>query len=151
MTTQTNFNDVTANTFTGAMYGTAGASGRMFASQFITLTMVAGATTKGSVSIPTGATGLSVGYANGTAFTGSPTNINLTIGSTDGGAEIMAALDVKAAGNSAGTFVAANSALVITPPSTVYAQIAAVGGTNPAGTVQVRVSYYLPTTASPNT
>lgn len=134
--------------FYGAHYGTVGPNGaRQFASTFTTLTMVAGATTKAQVAIPAGCTGLSVGYATGVAFTGTPTNINLTIGSTDGGAEIMAAVDVKATSNAAGVIVAANSSLVIAPPSIVFLQIAAVGGTAPAGATQVRVSYHLGTGA----
>jgi hypothetical protein len=123
-----------------------GLGSRLTSVQMVPITMVAGATTQATITVPYGSWIRAIKAETGTAFTGSPTNINLTAGSTAAGTDIMAATDIKAAGHFTGTIVAAfdvtNAAA--TAAYTVNLQIAAVGGTTPAGTVYVYVDYAAP-------
>lgn len=80
-----------------------------------------------------------------TAFTGSPTNMNLTIGTEYLGAEFVASVDVKAQGKVDHTLVGSGiaSAMGAAFNGTVWAQVINNAGTNPVGTAYVEI-YYSP-------
>jgi hypothetical protein len=128
--------------------------GRYHTSKTVTLTMAAGATTSDVVTIapPPGSRVTAFSAYNTTAFTGAPTNINLTVGKTAGGTEYVAATDVKAAGKFVLTPATTNIADMLNWPNAsssvlgqaIGVQIAAVGGTSPAGSVTVEVFYSAP-------
>ncbi len=108
----------------------------------IDLTMVAGTTVAASLVLPVGAQRLTVQAEVPAAFSGSPTNINLSVGTAAAGAQIVAAMDVKAQGHTPGVVVAGfdNTASA----GTVYVTLAAVGGSAPAGVCTVYVGYAVP-------
>lgn len=121
--------------------------GRMKQSIHITLTMVAGATTADTSFTPIpGSRITSIKAVNPTAFTGTPTNINLTVGKTAGGTEYVAATDIKAASITSLTLATSNLADLLSWPvsQAVGLQIAAVGGTSPAGAVTVVIDFDAP-------
>lgn len=109
----------------------------------VTVTMAAGATTTDSTFTPPAGTRISaIKWHTGVTFTGSPTNINLTIGKTAGAAQYVAAVDVKTAGApTAATLVAAPDYSSWVSGQALFCTITAVGGTNPAGSVVVEVEY----------
>lgn len=121
----------------------AGEISRGHALKSLALTMTAGATASGSISVPEGSILGAIRAETATAFSGTPTNINLRAGSAAAGQQVVADVDVKAQGHIAATIVASFDAVTGLP--TYYFQIAAVGGTNPAGTVTVLLTYYPPT------
>lgn len=118
-------------------------SARRRYAQVTALTMAAGATTSGSVNIPAGSWPTAIRAEVATAFSGSPTNINFRAGNAAAGQQLVADVDVKAQGHTNCTIVAAYD-IVGSVDSTIYFQIAAVGGTNPAGTVNVITEYFAP-------
>lgn len=76
-----------------------------------------------------------------TAFTGSPTNMNLTVGSEYLGAEYVASVDVKGQGVIAHTLVGAGIAALLNMTGSVWAQIINNAGTNPVGTADVEIYF----------
>lgn len=122
--------------------------GRRHLSKAITLTMAAGATVADlTFVLPTDSRISSFRAKNATAISGSPTNINLTVGKTASGAvEYVAATDVKAAGDFALTLATGAIADLQSWPNgqALAVTLTAVGGTNPAGTVVVEVFYAPP-------
>lgn len=78
------------------------------------------------------------------AITGAPTNINLTIGKTAGGVEYVASVDKKAANAADALTLVAAADYSNWPAQAIFAQIAAVGGTNPAGTINVEIEFAPP-------
>lgn len=120
-----------------------GIGSRLRSAQVMPLTMVAGATVSGSVSLPVGSWIQAVKFETPTAISGSPTNINCRVGTAAAGQEVVADTDAKAQGHITATMVAAFD-VVGNNASAVFGQCAAVGGTNPAGTVNVVVDYSAP-------
>ncbi len=120
----------------------AGTPARALAAQNLALTMAAGATTSGSITVPEGSWLAGIRVEVATAFSGSPTNINFRAGTAAAGQQVVADVDVKAQGHFSSTIVAAFDST--TGATTYYFQIAANGGTNPAGTAVVHLSYYPP-------
>lgn len=119
--------------------------GRIKMSRRMVLTMAAGVTVSDTFTPPTDSRVSSIRYYNPVAETGSPTNINLTVGKTAGGTEYVNTVDVKAANAStSATLVAAPDYASWPSGQAIVAQIAAVGGTNPAGTVTVEIEYSPP-------
>jgi hypothetical protein len=115
-------------------------------SELITLTMAAGAVVDQPIAIPQGSAALSFRWMTPAAFTGSPTNIWLTVGKTSGGQDYVANTDAKAAaGLSAPTqATGAVADLVAWPAQSAHATLTANGGTNAAGTVYLLVEYTPP-------
>lgn len=111
--------------------------------QLVSLTMAGGATVSGAVSLPAGAWLDAIRLETPAAFTGSPTNINVRCGSAAAGQQVVADVDAKAQGHIAATLVSSLDA-VGGVPTILYLQAAAVGGTSPAGTVNVLVHYRPP-------
>jgi hypothetical protein len=120
--------------------------GQTAARQTIPITMAAGAATDVTFTVPAGSNFVRFQWATAAAFSGSPTNINLTVGKTSGGADYVAAIDVK--GQTAPTAAALVNAgaadLISAPAQTWHATLTAVGGTNPAGTCTLLVEYAAP-------
>lgn len=108
-------------------------------SKQVSLTMAAGATTDLNVTMPSGAIVLGYTAETQVAFTGSPTTINLRMGSTVGGAQYVADTDVKAQGWYDLIALYAGRR----PATTLRIRITASGGTpaDIAGTVIVRILY----------
>ena len=79
-----------------------------------------------------------------TAFTGSPTNMNLTVGSEYLGAEYVATVDVKGQGVISNTLVGAGLAALLNMTGTIWAQVINNAGTNPVGTAMVEILYAPP-------
>ena len=114
--------------------------------KIVTMTMAAGVTVSATFQIPAGAVLRSFISDVPTAFSGSPTNINASLGTAAAGAQIVAATDIKAQGHTTLTTVSTfdNVGYAASAVQTVYLQLAAVGGTNPAGTAYIRVGYSVP-------
>ena len=74
---------------------------------------------------------------------GTPTTCNVTIGTTDGGTDIMAAADAHTQGHIAGVIAATFDKVsgVTALLNTLYIQVTTAGGTSSAGTINVLVSY----------
>ena len=123
-----------------------GIGSRLMSLQMVPITMAAGATTQATITLPAGSYIRAIKAETAVAFTGTPTNINLTAGSTAGGTDIMAATDVHTVGHVTGTIVAGFDVTNATAAAayTINFQIVNVGGTNPAGTVYVYVDYAAP-------
>jgi hypothetical protein len=111
--------------------------------QAIPLAMSAGAAVAGSINIPPGSWITGVRAETASAFSGAPTHINLTVGSTSGGSDIVAATDIQAQGEVVPSMPAAFDR-INNNDSQVFAALTAVGGTNPAGICNVIVEYYPP-------
>jgi len=129
--------------------------GRMVAAQTLVLTTT-GASTDFVLNPPVGAILQSMIVINPTAATGAPTNANLSVGKTLGGAEYVAAVDLKAAGKTVLTFATTNLADILSAPSSgaanspagnpspVNIRIAFVGGTAPAMAPTFILEYTMP-------
>lgn len=120
-----------------------GAGSRFHSMVPVTLTMAAGATATGTVTVPYGTILSSISAHVLTAFTGSPTNINFSVGTTAAGVDVVAAVDLKAQGRTTTTLVAGFDNCTGTT-TTYYLTLAAVGGTNPAGTLYAFVNIVAP-------
>ncbi len=115
----------------------------------IDLVMTAGVTVTANFNLPASASRLTVAFETPTAFSGAPTHINARVGLSSGGQEIVADTDIQAQGHITGTIAAALNQPDITGSTSgqggsvtpVYLQLAAAGGTNPAGTCSVFISY----------
>ena len=123
--------------------------GRPRVTKRVTLSMSAGATADATTDnlLPAGACDFAFWYQNAAAFSGTPTNINLTIGTASGDASYVANTDVKAAaGRTVLTQATGHVADLQAWPAgqAIHATLTAVGGTNPAGTVVVGVEYTPP-------
>ena len=111
--------------------------------QLVVLTMTGGTTVSGQLSLPAGTWLDAIRLETPAAFSGSPTNINVRCGSAAAGQQVVADVDAKGQGHIAATIVASLDA-VGAVPTVLYFQAAAVGGTAPAGTVNVLVHYRPP-------
>ena len=111
--------------------------------QLVSLTMTAGATVSGQMNLPAGSWLDAVKLETPAAFSGAPTNVNVRVGSAAAGQQVVADVDAKAQGHIAATIVSTLDA-VGGAPTVLYFQAAAVGGTSPAGTVNVLVHYRPP-------
>lgn len=124
---------------------TAGAvAARALHAQALPLTMVAGATVSASITLPANAWLSTIQFETATAISGAPTNINARTGTAAAGQQVVADVDVKAQGHVTGTIVAAldKQGFAATGPTTLFFQLAAVGGTSPAGTVNAIIHYF---------
>jgi len=112
----------------------------------VTMTMAAGAAVATTALLPKGSLLSSVRFETPTAITGTPTNINARVGTASTGQQVVADVDVKAQGHITGTIVTALDVTNIasTADQILYLALAAVGGTNPAGTIYAVVSYMMP-------
>jgi hypothetical protein len=117
--------------------------GRFLMSYPITLNMAAGATTTdSSLIIPGGSRVNSIKWQVGTNFTGTPTNIYLTVGKSAGAQDYVANTDVKSA-TALTSAALVNSTDLANWPSNqaAFVTLTANGGTTPAGTCYVMIDY----------
>jgi hypothetical protein len=128
--------------FTAAVEGGTSAARTRFG-QAIGLAMSAGATVSGQLSVPQGSWITSIRAETATAFSGSPTHINLRVGNVAAGQQLLADVDVQAQGEIVGAMPATYDR-VNNNDATLFFQLAALGGTNPAGTCNVLVEYFPP-------
>lgn len=122
-----------------------GAPGRLAQTMLIAMTAPASASTVkfGPVAIPVGSWITAIRTSTPVAISGSPTSVSLNIGTTDGGSEIMAASDLKAAQNSSATIVAAFD-LVGNNVGNIYPQLVTVGGTAMTGVINLFFTVHSP-------
>jgi hypothetical protein len=111
--------------------------------QTVALTMTAGATATGQMALPQGSWITTIRGETPAAFSGSPTNINLRVGNAAAGQQLLADTDVKAQGEIMGSIAAAYDRIA-NNDTTLFFQLAANGGTSPAGTCNVLVEYFPP-------
>ncbi len=112
----------------------------------VDLVMAAGATTAAQINLPAGAQRLSVAFETPVAFSGAPTSIMARVGTAAGGQQVVADIDVKAQAHVTGTIVPGfdQTAVAANGVTPLFLQIAATGGTAPAGTVSAYVGYAVP-------
>jgi len=111
--------------------------GTLIAAQYTTITVTDEGNDDASINIPIGSFITSIKTIRAAAITGSPTSVNLTVGTSAGDDTYVEAVDVKAAGVTehlivVNTTVTANA---------IYARLATTGGTTPGGPVIVVVEY----------
>ena len=98
-------------------------------------------TVKGPIVVPPGSWLNAIAIETPSAISGTPTNCNVTVGTTDGGTDIVAAVDCKSQGHVAATIANGfDKVLGLVTTNTLFIQVASTG-TSPAGTINVLVSY----------
>ena len=114
--------------------------------QLASLVVAGDATVKASIVLPAGSWIRGVTIETATAISGSPTHANVQAGLTDGGTEVVAAVDAQAQGHIAATLVAALDKVgaCAAADTTLYLEVITTGGTAPAGTINVLVDYDAP-------
>lgn len=120
-----------------------GADSRLTSTVLVPLTMVAGAAVAVTREIPPGSWIIGIKLETPTAFTGSPTAINLRIGTASTGQQVVADVDVKAQGHISATVVAAFD-VAGNNAASLFLALAASGGTAPAGTCNALITYAAP-------
>ncbi len=111
--------------------------------QTLALAMAAGATVTGQIVVPQGSWITTIRAETPAAFSGSPANIYLRVGNAAAGQQLLADTDVKAQGEVVGATPATYDR-VNNNDTTLYVQLAANGGTSPAGSCNVVVEYFPP-------
>lgn len=120
---------------------------RLPSRQKVTLTVAGDTTVKDStVVIPAGSWLRGITIETETAISGAPTHANVQVGLTDGGTEVVAAVDAQALGHIATTIVAALNKITsfAAADTTLFIECITTGGTAPAGPIQVLVDYDAP-------
>ena len=121
-----------------------GVGSRSSARQLSVLTVNGANTVKGPITVPAGSWLNAIAIETPSAITGTPTNCNVTVGTTDGGSDIVAAVDCKGQGHVAATIATAFDKVGgLATLNTLFIQVASTG-TAPAGTINVLVSYDAP-------
>ena len=111
----------------------------------VVVTMVAGATTTASYILPAGSRLSVLRLYVAASFTGTPTNIFLTIGKTAGAADYVAQVDVKASSvPTALTLVNVPDYVLWPSGQAIFVTLTANGGTSPAGSVTIAVDFAPP-------
>ena len=121
-----------------------GVGSRGSARQLSVLTVSGANTVKGPITVPAGSWLNAIAIETPSAISGTPTNCNVTVGTTDGGTDIVAAVDCKAQGHVAATIATGFDKVGgLATTNTLFIQVASTG-TSPAGTINVLVSYDAP-------
>ena len=127
---------------TEQQYILGGNGARPGATQISTLVVNGNTTVKGQIVVPANSWLKAIAVETPVAITGAPTSCNVNIGTTDGGTDVMAATAAGAQGHVAGTIAAGfDKVLGLTSLTTLFVQAVTAGGTSPAGTINVLVSY----------
>jgi|GEM_PF-4374194 len=122
-----------------------GIGSRLNSTQLIALTVNGDGTVTGSAPVPAGSWLKSVAIETPVAISGSPTSANVSVGSTSGGSDIVAAINAASQGHIAATIPAAfDKVNGLAAIGTVFAQVVTAGGTSPAGTINVLVDFAAP-------
>ena len=131
---------------TEQQYIVGGNAARTGATQISTLVVNGNTTVKGPIVVPANSWLKAIAVETPVTISGSPASCNVTIGTTDGGTDIMAATAAGSQGHVAGTIAATfDKVLGLASLTTLYIQVTTAGGTSPAGTINVLVSYDPPT------
>lgn len=118
-----------------------GVGSRTSMTQLSTMVVAGNTTVKGPIVVPTGSWLEAISIDTATAISGTPTSCLVSVGTTDGGVDIVAAVDAKAQGHIAGTIVAAfDKYRGLATLNTLFIQVVTSGGTASAGNIDVRVS-----------
>ena len=124
-----------------------GIGSRLNSTLLIALAVAGDGTVSGSAPVPAGSWLKSVSIETPTAISGSPTSANVTVGSTSGGSDIVAAVNAASQGHIAATITAGfDKVNGLAANGTVFAQVVTAGGTSPAGNINVLVDYAAPAT-----
>ncbi len=128
---------------TEQQYILSGNGARPGATQLSALVVNGNTTVKGPIVVPANSWLKAIAIETPTAISGTPTTCNVTIGTTDGGTDIMAAADAHTQGHIAGVIAATFDKVsgVTALLNTLYIQVTTAGGTSSAGTINVLVSY----------
>lgn len=122
-----------------------GTGSRLNSTQAIALTVAGDGTVAGSCALPAGAWLKSVSIETPTAISGAPGSANVQVGSTSGGSDIVAAVNAQSQGHIAATILAGfDKVNGLAGVTSVFAQVVTIGGTSPAGTINVLVDYAAP-------
>ena len=122
-----------------------GIGSRLNSTLAIVLTVNGDGTVSGSAPVPAGSWLKSVTIETPVAISGSPTSANVSVGSTSGGSDIVAAVNAASQGHIAATIPAGfDKVNGLAANGTVFAQIVTAGGTSPAGTINVLVDFAAP-------
>jgi hypothetical protein len=129
-----------------ALNGTRGAASRLNSTALAVIAVSGDATVKAPITIPAGSWLKSIYIETPTAISGSPTHANVQVGLTDGGVEVVAAVDGQAQGHISATIVAALDKIgaFAAADTVLYIEAITTGGTAPAGTINVLVDYSAP-------
>lgn len=130
----------------GFLSGSETVPGVLSAAKVVSVPVATSGNTDVTVELPVGSRIILMQAITGTAVSGSPTNINLTVGSSAGGAQYVASVDVKAQGIFALTLVTGAAAFFASTTGNLFVRLATVGGTSPAGSVSFVVEYVPPVT-----
>ena len=131
---------------TEQQYILSGNGARPGATQIATLVVNGNTTVKAQIVVPANSWLKAIAVETPVAITGTPSTCNVSIGTTDGGTDIMAATAAASQGHIAGTIAASfDKVLGLVSLTTLFVQVVTSGGTTPAGTINVLVSYDPPT------
>ena len=124
-----------------------GIGSRLNSTLAIVLTVNGDGTVSGSAPVPAGSWLKSVTIETPVAISGSPTSANVSVASTSGGSDIVAAVNAASQGHIAATIAAGlDKVNGLAANGTVFAQVVTAGGTSPAGTINVLVDFAAPAT-----
>lgn len=124
-----------------------GIGSRLSSSGLASPVVAGNSTVKFQIIVPDGSWLDAVSIETPTAISGSPTSSLVRLGTTDGGVDIVAAVDAKSQGHIASTIVAAFDKIGGLVGFTIlFGQVITSGGTASAGTINVRASYAAPVT-----
>lgn len=124
-----------------------GSGSRLLTRNYAVSTVNGNTTVKSQIVVPDGSWLEAISIETPTAITGTPTSCLVRVGTTDGGVDIVAAVDSKAQGHIAATIVAAFDkvgGLVGLP--TLFIQCITSGGTSSAGPINVGCTFAAPVT-----
>lgn len=110
--------------------------------QLSTLVVNGNTTVKGPLTVPPGSWLEAIAIETPVAITGTPTSCLVSVGTTDGGVDIVAAVDCKAQAHVASTIVAAfDKYRGLATLNQLFIQVVTSGGTSSAGNIDVRVAF----------
>lgn len=122
-----------------------GTGSRTSSTQLSTLVVSGNSTVKGPVTVPPGSWLEAISIDTPVAISGTPTTCNVSVGTTDGGVDIVAAVDCKGQAHVASTIVAAfDKYRGLATLNQLFIQVVTSGGTASAGNIDVRVAYACP-------
>lgn len=124
-----------------------GIGSRLLSRAYASTTVNGNTTVKASITIPDGSWLEAISIETPVAISGTPTSCLVRVGTTDGGVDIVAAVDAKAQGHIAATIVAAFDKVGgLVGFTTLFIQCITSGGTSSAGAINIGASYGAPVT-----
>lgn len=124
-----------------------GVGSRLSSSNIASPAVNGNTTVKAQIVIPDSSWLSAIDIETPTAISGTPTSCLVRVGTTDGGVDIVAAVDAKAQGHIAATIVTAFDKIGgMAGLTTLFIQVITSGGTSSAGTINIRAAYSAPVT-----